>query len=223
MKNRIRGIPLALLLAVLLMAACATTKNNESSEQVTSTQSTFLNTQLEAQGAAVHDVRHHAQEQMQAEQTTTRQEYSEPVPEESATTTIPTSSLLNLPDGAKFGAQNGRASVEAERQGDEIIVRGKCDSIARRCTYFETSVYRQRILIDSLTARLDEMQAYRARADSLLEAVSAAYHAAEHTEKPPSTWGRWFLLGLLAGGAASAWLTKTNPLKPIVSLIKRIV
>ncbi len=221
MKNRIRGIPLALLLAVLLMAACGVTKN-AASEQAASTQSTSLNTQLEAQGAAVHDVQRHAQEQMQAEQTTTRQEYSEPVPAESATTTIPTSSLLNLPDGAKFGAQNGRASVEAERQGDEIIVRGKCDSIARRCTYFESSVFRQRILIDSLTARLDEMQAYRARADSLLEAVSAAYHAAEHTEKPPSTWGRWFLLGLLAGGAASAWLTKTNPLKTIVKLIKNI-
>lgn len=221
MKNRIRGIPLALLLAVLLMVACGVTKN-AASEQAASTQSTSLNTQLEAQGAAVHDVQRHAQEQMQAEQTTTRQEYSEPVPAESATTTIPTSSLLNLPDGAKFGAQNGRASVEAERQGDEIIVRGKCDSIARRCTYFENSVFRQRILIDSLTARLDEMQAYRARADSLLEAVSAAYHAAEHTEKPPSTWGRWFLLGLLAGGAASAWLTKTNPLKTIVKLIKNI-
>ncbi len=221
MKNRIKGIPLALLLAVLLMAACGVTKN-AASEQAASTQSTSLNTQLEAQGAAVHDVQRHAQEQMQAEQTTTRQEYSEPVPAESATTTIPTSSLLNLPDGAKFGAQNGRASVEAERQGDEIIVRGKCDSIARRCTYFESSVFRQRILIDSLTARLDEMQAYRARADSLLEAVSAAYHAAEHTEKPPSTWGRWFLLGLLAGGAASAWLTKTNPLKTIVKLIKNI-
>ncbi len=221
MKNRIRGIPLALLLAVLLMVACGVTKN-AASEHAASTQSTSLNTQLEAQGTAVHDIQRHAQEQMQAEQTTTRQEYSEPVPAESATTTIPTSSLLNLPDGAKFGAQNGRASVEAERQGDEIIVRGKCDSIARRCTYFENSVFRQRILIDSLTARLDEMQAYRARADSLLEAVSAAYHAAEHTEKPPSTWGRWFLLGLLAGGAASAWLTKTNPLKTIVKLIKNI-
>lgn len=223
MKNRIRGIPLVLsLLAVLLMAACGAIKNT-SSEQATSMQSTTRNTQLEVQAAAARDVQHHAQEQMQAEQTTTRQEYAEPVPEESATATIPTSSLLNLPDGAKFGARNGRASVEAERQGDEIIVRGKCDSIARRCTYFENSVFRQRILIDSLTARLDEMQAYRARADSLLAAVSAAYHAAEHTEKPPSTWYWWLLTGFLAGGAASALLTKTNPLKTIVSLIKRIV
>lgn len=222
MKNRIRGIPLVLLLVALLTAACGAIKN-ATSEQTTSTQSAFRSAEFEAQAAAAHDVQRHAQEQTLAEQTTTRREYAESVPEESAITTIPTQSLLDLPDGAKYSAQNGRASVEAERQGDNIVVRGRCDSIARRCAYFENSVFRQRILIDSLTARLDKVQAYRARADSLLAAVSAVYHAAEHTEKPPSTWGRWFLLGLLAGGAASAMLTKTNPLKTIVSLIKRIV
>ena len=160
---------------------------------------------------------------MLAEQTTTRREYAESVPEESATATIPTQNLLNLPDGAKYSAQNGRASVEAERRGDNIIVRGRCDSIARRCTYFENRVFRQRVLIDSLTGRLEEMQVYRARADSLLAAVSAAYHAAEHTEKPPATWYRWLLAGFLAGGTATALLTKTNPLKSIVKLIKNIV
>lgn len=222
MKNRIRGIPLVLLLVAVLMAACGAIKNT-TSEQMASLEQSSSSAQLEAQAAAAHGVQRHAQEQMLAEQTTTRQEYAEPVPEESATATIPTQNLLNLPDGAKYSAQNGRASVEAERQGDKIVVRGRCDSIARRCTYFENSVFRQRVLIDSLTARLEEIQVYKARADSLLAAVSAAYHAAEHTEKPPSAWGRWFLLGLLAGGAASALLTKTNPLKPIVELIKNIV
>lgn len=222
MKNRIRGIPLVLFLVALLTVACGAIKNT-TSEQTASTQSAFRNAELEAQAAAAHGVQRHAQEQTLAEQTTTRREYAESVPEESATTTIPTQSLLNLPDGAKFSAQNGRASIEAERQGDNIVVRGRCDSIARRCAYFENNVFRQRVLIDSLTARLDEVQAYRARADSLLAAVSAAYHAAEHTEKPPSAWDRWFLLGLLAGGAASALLTKTNPLKTIISIIKRIV
>ncbi len=222
MKNRIRGIPLVFLLVALLTAACGAVKNTVS-EQTTSTQSAFRNAELEAQAAAAHGVQRHAQEQMLAEQTTIRREYAEPVPEESATATIPTQNLLNLPDGAKYSAQNGRASVEAERQGDNIIVRGRCDSIARRCAYFENSVFRQRLLIDSLTARLEEMSVYRARADSLLAAVSAAYHAVEHTEKPPSAWGRWFLLGVLAGGAASALLTKTNPLKSIVKLIKNIV
>lgn len=222
MKNRIRGIPLVLLLVVLLTAACGAIKNTASEQTVTSQQSS-LSAQLEAQAAAACDVQQRAQEQMQAEQTTTLREYAEPVPVESATTTIPTQSLLDLPDGAKYSAQNGRASVEAERRGDHIIVRGRCDSIARRCTYFENRVFRQRVLIDSLTSRLNEMQAYRARADSLQAAVSAAYHAAEHTEKPSSVWYRWLLIGFLAGGAVSALLTKTNPLKAIVKLIKNIV
>ena len=36
--------------------------------------------------------------------------------------TIPTQSLLDLPDGAKYSAQNGRASIEAERQGTEYAL-----------------------------------------------------------------------------------------------------
>ncbi len=222
MKNRIRGIPLVLLLVAVLMAACGAIKNT-TSEQTSLLQQSNSSAQLEAQAAAVHDTHRHVQEQTQTDSTMTRREYAEPVPEERTDMTIPTQNLLDLPDGAKYSAQNGRASIEAERQGDKIVVRGRCDSIARRCTYFENRVFRQRVLIDSLTVRLDEMQAYQARADSLLAAVSAAYHAAEYTKKPPSGWYWWLLVGFLAGGAASAWLTKTNPLKAIVKLIKNIV
>ncbi len=222
MKNRIRGIPLVLLLVAVLMAACGAIKNT-TSEQTSLLQQSNSSAQLEAQAAAVHDTHRHVQEQTQTDSTMTRREYAEPVPEARTDMTIPMQNLLDLPDGAKYSAQNGRASVEAERRGDHIVVRGRCDSIARRCTYFENRVFRQRVLIDSLTSRLNEMQAYRARADSLLAAVSAAYHAAEHTEKPPSVWYRWLLIGFLAGGAASALLTKTNPLKAIVKLIKNIV
>lgn len=222
MKNRIRGIPLVLLLVAVLMAACGAIKNTTSA-QTSLLQQSNSSAQLEAQAAAVHDTHRHVQEQTQTDSTMTRREYAEPVPEERTDMTIPTQNLLDLPDGAKYSAQNGRASIEAERQGDKIVVRGRCDSIARRCTYFENRVFRQRVLIDSLTVLLDEMQAYQARADSLLAAVSAAYHAAERTEKPPSTWYRWLLAGFLAGGAASALLTKTNPLKAIVKLIKSIV
>lgn len=160
MKNRIRGIPLVVLLAALLMAACGAIKNTTSEQTASSEQSSF-GVQLEAQAAAVRDTHRHAQQQTQTDSTTTRREYAEPVPEERTDMTIPTQSLLDLPDGAKYSAQNGRASIEAERQGDKIVVRGRCDSIARRCTYFENRVFRQRVLIDSLTARLDEMQAYR--------------------------------------------------------------
>lgn len=181
------------------------------------------NEQLEAQAAAVHDTNRHAREETETDSTTTRREYAEGVPEERTEVTIPAQNLLNLPDGAKYSAQNGRVSVEAQRQGDQIVVRGKCDSIARRCTYFENRVFRQRTLIDSLTVRLSEMQAYRARADSLFAAEMLARQAVVRTEKPPATWYWWLLAGFLAGGAASALLTKTNPLKAIFSLIKKVV
>lgn len=222
MKNQIRAILLVQLLVALLMVSCGVTRNSSSEQTIASLRSS-RNLQFEAQAAVALDVQRHAQEQMQAEQTTTRRDYTEPVPEQTVTTTIPMSNLLNLPAGAKYSAQTGRASVEAERQGDKIIVRGKCDSIARRSSYFENRVFRQRTLIDSLAARLDEAADYRTRTDSLLAAMSAAHHADEHTEKSPSMWHRWLLVGFLAGGAVSALLTKTNPLKAFVSLIKRIV
>ena len=159
MKNRIRGIPLVLLLVAVLMAACGAIKNTTSA-QTSLLQQSNSSAQLEAQAAAVHDTHRHVQEQTQTDSTMTRREYAEPVPEERTDMTIPTQNLLDLPDGAKYSAQNGRASIEAERQGDKIVVRGRCDSIARRCTYFENRVFRQRVLIDSLTVRLDEMLVY---------------------------------------------------------------
>lgn len=222
MKNRIRGIPLVLLLVALLTAACGAIKNT-TSEQMVSLERSSSSTQLEAQAAAVHDTHRHAQEQTQMDSTTTRREYAEPVPEERTDMTIPTQSLLDLPDGAKYSAQNGRASIEAERQGDKIVVRGRCDSIARRCTYFENRVFRQRLTIDSLCAQISALQVYRARADSLVEVGTQLIRNFKKTEKPPATWYRWLLVGFLAGGATSALLTKTDPLKAIVKLIKNIV
>lgn len=222
MKNPIRGIPLVLLLIALLMAACGVTRKSASEETLT-TRKGSRNEQLEAGAAAIQDTNRHLQEQTLTDSTTTLREYAEAVPEERTDMTIPVQNLLNLPEGATYSAQNGRVSVEAQRQGDRIVVRGKCDSIARRCTNFENRVFRQRVLIDSLTARMDAMQAYYARADSLFAAEVSARQAAARFERPPATWHWWLLAGFLAGGAASAWLTKTNPLKTIFSLIKKVV
>ena len=222
MKNPIRGIPLALLLIALLTAACGVTRKSASEETLSKRQQN-RNEQLEAEAAAVHNTQRHAQEQTQMDSTTTYREFAEAVPEERTDMTIPAQNLLNLPEGATYSAQNGRVRIEAQRQGDKIVVRGKCDSIARRCTYFENRVFRQRILIDSLTARMDAMQAYYARADSLFAAELSARQAAARSEKPPATWYWWLFAGFLAGGAASALLTKTNPLKTIFSLIKTVV
>ena len=43
------------------------------------------------------------------------------------------------------------------------------------------------------------------------------------TRKSPATWRWWLLFGFLAGGTAASLLTKTNPLKTIVQLIKQIL
>lgn len=214
MRNRIRGISLVLLLAAVTTGCGAV--RNATSEQTSLSQRSSSGERLEAQAAAACDVRQHAQERMQAVRTTTLREYAEPVPEERTDMTIPMRHLLDLPDGAKYGAQNGRASVEAERQGDKIVVRGRCDSIARRCTCFENRVFRQRLLIDSLTARLDEMQAYRARADSLAATEAESALRTARLKRPAPTGIRWLLAGFLAGGAASLLLRRSGLLRNLL-------
>jgi len=131
--------------------------------------------------------------------------------------------LRDLPDGAKYAAQNGRASVEAERQGENIVVTGKADSIARRCLYFENQVFRQRQSLDSLNRLLLTSQAANEQLSTLAVARSGTAQTVETTRKPPVIWHWWLLTGFLAGGAAAAWLTKTNPLKTVYSLIKKIL
>ena len=70
---------------------------------------------------------------------------------------------------------------------------------------------------------IEGCQMYRARADSLLSAAALTRRTDERMKRPPATWYRWLLAGFLAGGTATALLTKTNPLKSIVKLIKNIV
>lgn len=222
MTNRIRGLPLVLLLAALSMASCGAVRKT-TGEETLSERRNHRSVRFEAQAAALRGADRHAREQMQTDSATTRREVAEAVSEERTEMTIPAQKLLSLPDGAKYSAQSGRLSVEAQRQGGQIVVRGRCDSIARRCTYYERRVFRQRAQIDSLTVRLSEVQACRARADSLSAAETRTRQAVARTQRPPATWHWWLLTGFLAGGAASAWLTKTNPLKTFFSLIKKVV
>ena len=101
MKNRIRGIPLVLLLVAVLMAACGAIKNTTSA-QTSLLQQSNSSAQLEAQAAAVHDTHRHVQEQTQTDSTMTRREDAEPVQEERTEKTVPTQNLLDRPDGAKY-------------------------------------------------------------------------------------------------------------------------
>ena len=74
----------------------------------------------------------------------------EPVPAQEATLTIPFQNLLDLPEGAGYRHRDGRASVDIRRQGDSLAVTGHCDSLMRRCLFYEEEVFRRQVREDSL-------------------------------------------------------------------------
>lgn len=74
----------------------------------------------------------------------------EPVPAQEAALTIPFQNLLDLPEGAGYRHRDGRASVDIRRQGDSLAVTGHCDSLMRRCLFYEEEVFRRQVREDSL-------------------------------------------------------------------------
>jgi hypothetical protein len=77
-------------------------------------------------------------------------------------------------------------------------------------------------VIDSLAQLLIAERARYRQLDSLSSARSGTMQVVQTTRKSPATWHWWLLFGFLAGGTAASLLTKTNPLKTIVQLIKQI-
>ena len=138
---------------MMLLVSCATSRTT-STLQEESLQEARQTERAEEVAAATLDEQRHNVQQTQTDVLTTKHLFAESIPSEQTSLEIPTQNLLNLPEGAKYGTHSGRASVEAERRGDNIVVTGKCDSIARRCVYFESQVFRQREVIDSLAQLL---------------------------------------------------------------------
>ena len=150
----------------MLLASCATSRTTSTLQEAT-LQEAHQSERAEEVAAATLDEQRHNVQQTQTDVLTTKQLFAEPIPSEQTSLEIPTQNLLNLPEGAKYGTHSGRASVEAERRGDNIVVTGKCDSIARRCVYFESQVFRQREVIDSLAQLLIAERAKYRQLDSL--------------------------------------------------------
>ena len=133
--------------------------------------------------------------------------------------TIPMRSLLDLPEGAKYGAKYGRASVEALRQGDNIVLTGRCDSVARQCTVYELQTFRQKSTIDSLNAVVDNLHSRLSQ--MAFESESNANKSVLESRKddPPRRNGKWFFAGVVigtAGGVAAQWLWKRFSLGTII-------
>lgn len=127
----------------------------------------------------------------------------EPVPEETSSMEIPTQSLLNLPEGASYNAAEGRSSVNATRKGDNIVITGKCDSLARQTKSFEQTVFRQCNTIDSLSNVILNQQRIIAEYEVAETARSGTTEEIEQTIKKASNWHKWLFGGVLLGVALS--------------------
>ena len=194
MRNPIRGATLVLLIAVFCLMGCATAKLTKSQQSHTLTEQTKSGTTTGVTG----------------EQTITALT-REGIPESEAKVDVPIQNLLNLPDGAGYTAKDGQASVSVQRHGDNITVKGKCDSIARQCLFYEREVFRQRNEVDSLKQVISRMEQTSSRSDETYKAESDAAQSIK--EKPPATWYKWVLAGFVGG------LLLTSPLKKLKNRI----
>lgn len=206
MKNHIRGMTVLLVAAALLCAACGTTKKATASRQEESQIREALQAQTEQVAKTVTDSVQYRFQNLQQEMAELRATFVEQIPMIQVRETIPMQSLIDLPEGAKYGAANGRATVEAQRQGDSIVLTGRCDSIARRCTLFERQTYRQKSTIDSLRTVIDDLRTRLAQ-KTYEDIWSSYWDAGETSEtvtapKPAKVW-RWFLGGAVFGVAVS--------------------
>ncbi len=224
MNNLIRGKNLLILLAVALLPVACGPSSKLAAYQQTQTDS---QEQIQAQAVqaekAVFDSLMYSFQNLRQEMTELKATFAEEIPSATAQVTIPTQSLIDLPEGAKFGESSGRATVEAQRRGDNIILTGTCDSVARQCAILERKATRQQNTIDSLSKALQHKDSELSQMAVKLNSNSSQMVAAtEETRKPPRKVGGWFVAGTalgLAGGAGANLLWKRFHVGAVVKRI----
>ncbi len=195
MKKLILGVLLPLV-ATMVLVSCGPAKQLE--YQQTSTEQEMVYQESEKAEVSLADSLLYRYQNLQEEVTELKATFAELIPEVTAQVTIPMQSLDDLPDGAGYGTTNGRATIEAVRQGDNIVVTGKCDSIARQCILYERQASRYRQTVDSLNAvntslnaQINQMTIAAASKDKYYQSLW------EESRKPPR-----FKAGLIVGALA---------------------
>lgn len=199
MKRLIKGT-MFLLLAVLMLEACGQTKL-VANQQSSTTREAYEMALAEKADRTSTDSLLYSYRNLQEEVMELKATFAEMIPEVTAQVTIPTESLADLPDGAKFGTSNGRASVEAVRQGDNIVVTGRCDSIARQCMLYERQATRHRQTIDSLNAVANELHSKVNQMELAAASKHAYYERLFAESKKPPRFKAGLIIGLIAGVA----------------------
>ena len=129
-----------------------------------------------------------AQEQFACEETVST---FEPVPAETVAVEVPLAALDSLPEGARFGARDGRTEVVAMRRGDRLVVEAHSDSMVR--TVVRTARSEELRHSDSTVARTAENRV----AGSFRSQSSTVEHAAR--SRPGGHW--WLAIGVVLGAA----------------------
>ena len=207
MRNPIRGATPALILiiTVFILTGCATVKSTGNRQSHTLTGRMKSGTTAGATGERSDVTARRTGELLQGQ--TTSALTLERIPASEATVDVPIQNLLDLPEGAGYTARDGRARVSVQRHGDNIAVTGECDSIARRCLFYEREAFRQRGEADSLKQVISRMEQASSRSDETCRAESDAVET--ERKKTPSTWYKWLLAGFVGG------LSLTSPLKKL--------
>ncbi len=215
MKDRIREVTL-LLMVVITVTGCRMAK-----------QSTNLQTHVQEETqenvseavAAGHALQQTAQvmQQLQQQQTA-KLMMQEGIPAQEAIVNIPIRDLLDLPEGAGYTSRDGRASVNIQKQGDHIIATGHCDSLLRKCLFYEREIYRQQNETDSLKRIISDMQSLQVQNKMTDRTEHATVQSIK--EKPPATWYKWLLAGFITGIFISTPLKRLT--NKVLTLLKSL-
>ena len=202
MKRVIQWLGL-LALAFAILSACSQTKRilHQSSENEAAATNRERTSEIHQAAETEYNVL--TSELTQDESTTVRQETTEGIAAEEVQMTIPTRNLLDLPEGAQYSDRNGRASAAAKRCGGNLIITGRCDSVARLCKIYEATVFRQRSLIDSLEKSNGIYKDALAKEQYNATARSGTAEQNSIEEYRPSAWHKWLLSGIIIGVALS--------------------
>lgn len=137
------------------------------------------------------------------------------IAEASATMELPIGDLEKLPDGSGYTAKDGRAGISVTRNGSNITVTGRCDSIGRLLSFYREMSFEQYRQIDSLQWENSQLLEANTRQAAHIEAIQA--ETLKSRDKPPETRHWWALAGFTAG------LMLYKPLGKLTTKISTII
>ncbi len=87
---------------------------------------------------------------------------------------IPMVALRQLPEGAEYRSESGRASATVRARGDTIVVHATCDSLQRLCELYERDAQTYRTALES---RENEVRTATERRSNPWKALFVAFVA----------------------------------------------